>query len=227
MYESLIYMHRVVMHNLFIGNIDREFTETIKRMITLKKLLLTGILALVILIPLTVQIAQASIGEGVLADVIDCDTGVSVPKTPDNLGAFVVIPGGRYRVRLTNIEAEFTSPITVYIKGKHTDGSSWIITLESQTITEKREIETDCFTIPSTAGCTIVVAYGTPGHLACDLNPPPQPGHMKTFYDDEPPFDNPVPCEAPGVPEFTLGSAIVVSLGLLAAYVVRRRQKML
>ena len=71
----------------------------------------------------------------------------------------------------------------------------------------------------------MVVAYDSKGHLAEDVKHAGSPGHLKTYYDDVPPIDNPIPCEAPGVPELTLGSAVVVSLGMLIAFARRRRQK--
>lgn len=194
----------------------------------MKRPLLIGVLTLAVLIPLTTQVAFSNpgVGPGVLANVYYCD-GTEVPYVdPGNDGRrFVVVPGGSYKVHLTNIElADGTT--TVYIKGTNTNGESWMIKLENQVVSGG-EIMTDCFPIDEDAGCTIVVAYSHPGHLAQDPITPGMPGHMKTYYDDVPPFDNPVPCEAPGIPEFTLGSAIVVLLGLAAAYVVRRRKKKL
>jgi len=195
-------------------------------MITVKKLLLIGVLTSVMLIPLMVQVAHAGIAPGVLAHVYYSD-GTEVPYVdPGGDGRrWVVVPGGSYKVNITNVElADGTT--TVWIKGTTSTGASWKIELTNQ-IVSGGEIITDVFQIPENAGCTIVVAYWRIGHLAQDVRQPGTPGHMKTYYDDEPPFDNPVPCEAAGVPEFTLGSSIVVLLGLLAAYVVRRRQKML
>lgn len=198
----------------------------------MKKLLLIGVLTLVILIPLTltaqVAFSNPGIAPGVLAHVYYSD-GTEVPYVePGGDGRrWIVVPGESYYVNITNVELPDGSiNITVWIKGKTTSGIGWTIELTGQSVSGG-EIITDVFQIPENAGCTIVVAYWRIGHLAQDVRQPGTPGHMKTYYDDEPPFDNPVPCEAAGVPEFTLGSSIVVLLGLLAAYVVRRRQKML
>lgn len=194
----------------------------------MKKLLLIGALTLAILIPLTVQVAFSNpgIAPGVLAHVYYPD-GTEVPIiVPGGDGLrWIVVPGGSYKVNITNVELA-DGTITVYIKGTTNNGDSWIIKLENQVVSGG-EIISDVFEIPSDAGCTIVVAYWKPGHLAQDPIHAGTPAHMKTYYDDEEPFDNPIPCEAPGVPELTLGSAIAVSLGLLAAYAVRRRKKML
>lgn len=189
----------------------------------MKKLLLIGVITLVILIPLTVQVAfsDPGIAPGVLADVYYSGTTNSVPWDGN---MWVVVQGGSYQAHLTDIE--YTGKTDVFIKGKYTDGTSWIITLEDQIISGG-EIITDPFTIFSTAGCTITVAYSHEGHMARDPSPPPTVAHMKTYYDDEEPFDNPVPCEKFGIPEFPFTSAVAISLGLIGALFVRRRQKKL
>jgi len=199
----------------------------------MRKSLLIGVLILTVLIPLLILSAQVAFAEpdiapGELTEVYYDGTTTLVPYI--DVGGdgrrWIVVPGGLYSVHLTEVELP-DGTTTVWIKGTdRITGEPWTIELTGQVITGG-VITTSVFEIPETAGCTIVVAYGTIGHLAHDPIKPQMPGHMKTYYDDEPPFDNPVPCEVYITPEFPFASAIVVSLGLLAMLAVRRRLKTL
>lgn len=163
-------------------------------------------------------------GPGVLSNVLYCeDGGVPIVYSGPN-PFFVVVPGERYRVVITGI-TDYTGSVPVFIKGKYQDGTSWIIELEDQEIVEG-EIFSDCFQIPGRAGCTIVVAYGHQGNLAAESQGSNNPGHMKTYYDDDEPFDNPVPCDGVGVPEFPFAPEAIAALGLVVWTAVRRRRKL-
>jgi len=195
----------------------------------MRKSLLVGILMLAMLVPLLTLSAQVAFAEpdiapGELTHVYKSG-GILAPSTvPGGDGLrWIVVPGQSYYVHLTGVELS-DGTTTVWIKGTTNTGVAWTIKLEDQVVSGG-EITTDLFQIPSNAGCTIVVAYWKAGHLAHDPIKPEMPGHMKTYYDDEEPYDNPIPCEPVGAPEFPFASAMVVSLGLLAMLAVRRRQK--
>lgn len=187
------------------------------------KRFLIPVLTLVMLIPLAVQPVFAGVAPGILTEVYTHPGHIAVPHVePGGDGRFfVVVPGSWYTLLLTNVElADGTT--TVWIKGTTTTGTAWKIELTGQTVSSG-QIETDPFQVPSNAGCTMVVAYLNAGHMAEDPIHAGTPGHMKTYYNDVSPHNDPVPCEAPGVPEYTFGSAILVSFGLIAAYALRRR----
>lgn len=116
------------------------------------------------------------------------------------------------------------SSVFVWIKGKNQDGSKWLVELGNQIVDGEGNIITDVFEIPETAGCTIQVAYYNIEHETA--NPTgPGTGHMKTYGDDEEPFDDPVPCEGVVVPEFPLGPEAIVAAGLVTVQAARRRRR--
>lgn len=185
-------------------------------------LLAGSVLLLVLLSPITL-VTFADVGPGFLSEVLYCK-GETVPIVCSGPNPFfVVVPGGSYQVVITGI-TDYTGSVSVFIKGKHQDGTPWIIELKNQIIVEGK-ITSDCFTIPSDAGCTIVVAYYHQGHLAAQSQGSNNPGHMKTYYDDKEPFDNPIPCEGEKVPEFPLAPEAIAALSLVSWTAVRRRRK--
>jgi hypothetical protein len=187
--------------------------------------LVEGALLLVLLSPV-VRMTFADVGPGILSDV-QYPNGTSVPTELGGQGQtfFIVVPGGNYRVIITNVEVSlWGESVDVWIKGKNQDGSIWQVLLPGQEVTQDGTITSSEFQIPSTAGCTIQVAYYQIGHETA--NPTgPGTGHMKTYYDDTPPFDNPVPCGEVGLPEFPLGPEAIAAAGLLAVLAIRRKQR--
>ena len=183
--------------------------------------LVEGALLLVLLSPV-VRMTFADVGPGILFDVQYPD-GTSVPKEFGGQGQtfFIVVPGGQYKVIITDVEVSLRgTSVDVWIKGKNQDGSIWQVLLPGQGVTQDGTITSREFQIPSTAGCTIQVAYYQIGHETA--NPTgPGAGHMKT-YDT---FGNPVPCGEVGLPEFPLGPEAIAAAGLLAVLAIRRKQR--
>lgn len=187
---------------------------------------LAGSVLFSILMSVVTLATLADVGPGVLYDVQYPD-GTSVPEVFGGAGQtfFIVVPGRSYRAIITNVEQGLWGQyISVWIKGKNQDGTSWQVKLENQLV-DSGTITTGVFRIPLTAGCTIQVAYYEPGKETA--NPTgPGTGHMKTFGDDEEPFDNPVPCGGEVVPEFPFPPEAIAALGLIAWTAVRRRRKL-
>jgi hypothetical protein len=189
--------------------------------------MLGGSVLLLVLLSFVTMVAFADVGPGTLSDVQYPD-GTSVPTEYGGQGQtfFIVVPGDSYQVVITDVEEALRGTLVgVWIKGKNQDGTKWQVYLPDQQVDSAGKITTGVFTIPQTAGCTIQVAYYQIGHETA--NPTgPGTGHMKTYYDDIEPFDNPVPCEEVGLPEFQLGPEAIAALGLVAWIAVRRRRKL-
>lgn len=190
------------------------------------------------------------VGLGYIFDVDSTMTyDLIVQGSQDGTGKWIVNPGVTYLVTLREVEYNYAS---ISVHGSYTDASKWEIIIGTDIAasgTELRGTDSTWYywftvTIPSGAGCTITIHYkqgpsdtsGNPNsetHVAAETraaswvpgtsDPTQYAGKLKNYY----PTGGAVPCVAPGVPEFPFVSAVVTSLGLIGALLIRRRQKKL
>lgn len=204
----------------------------------MRKLLLIGILAVVLLTPLLVQtvFSNPDVGLGYIS--------AFVPATQDKNGMWNVSQGGTYTVTLKEVEFDHAD---ISVHGSYTDGTKWEIVIGTDiaatgAMHPRGWYYTFTVNLPSGAGCTGTIHYrkgasdgsGNPNgmtHVAAEeaagvWDPTvhyhkQKAGHFKFYYAD----GTPIPCQEMGVPEFPFATAVVTSLGLAGAFLVRRRTK--
>jgi len=170
----------------------------------------------------------------------------TVDGIKDAQGNFKVNQGVTYLVTLREVEFDHAN---ISVHGKNMDGTPWSITIGYDIAASGVDPSNGWYywftvTIPDTAGCTGTIHYekgssdtsGNPNgetHVAAEEpaaiwdpmvnNHGQYAGHFKVYYLN----GEPVPCVAPGVPEFPFVSAVATSLGLIGTLLIRRRQKKL
>lgn len=192
----------------------------------MKKSLLIGLLTLLVAAPLlTIAVQKVladpdpTVGLGYVFDVSP-NQGIDPSKK------WLVKQGDTVTVTLE--EATDLSVVDVFVTGSYMDGTPWKIkVLDDYTIVGGTI--TFSFTVPATAGCTGVFQYrnfdetgDTHVAAAASASQGTQEAGGYKVVDDQ---GNPVPCGVPGVAEFSTASAVVTSIGLIAALAVRRRYK--
>lgn len=172
----------------------------------------------------------------------------TVDGIKDPQGSFKVNQGVSYLVTLREVEFNHAD---ISVHGSYMDGTKWEIVIGTDIPADGTDPSNGWYywftvTIPDTpgAGCTGTVHYrkgasdtsGNPNdetHVAAEepaavwdpmVNDHHQKaGHFKVYY----PGGDAVPCVEVGVPEFPFASAVAISLGLIGALLIRRRQKKL
>jgi len=191
----------------------------------MKKSLLIGLLTLVIVAPLLIMAVQKvlaspdpTVGLGYIYDVTPSG-GMEIPGSKK----WKVQQGATVTVTLKEVEL---ATVDVWVKGSYTSGSTWTIqVLDDYTVGAGGTVVFS-FTVPATAGCTMQVSYkdiaGGESHEAAVYSASAgkqSAGGLKAYDSDW----NYVPCVGVPAPEFSMGSAVATSIGLIAAFAVRRR----
>jgi len=193
----------------------------------LKKTLLIGLLTLVIAAPLLTIVAQRAfaepdpmVGLGYIFDVSPSG-GMEIPGSKK----WKVQQGVTATVALKEVEFPL---VDVWVAGAYTNGIPWKIqVLDDYSVVGGTVVFS--FTFPLNAGCTGVFQYkdstgvDPENHVAAVYSASQgqqEAGGFKMFDSQW----NPAPC-VPGVPELSLGSAVVTSIGLVAALALRRRHQ--
>jgi len=208
----------------------------------MKRMIALGILILFLLTPLMTMIVQRAIADP--SPTVGLGVLTVLGTTQDAQGNWIVNPGVTYTMNITEVEFNHAD---ISVHGKYTNGFDWSIVIgidiaATGTMANGRGwFYVFSVTIPGEAGCTGTVHYrkgasdtsGNPDgeiHVAAEkpatewdptVNEHHQvAGHFKLYYLG----GGEIPCVAPGVPEFPFVSAVVTSLGLIGALLIRRRQ---